>query len=272
MNSENNKQVNSNQINNTNENNDSLNNEISDKKNKTSNKDNKFKQNKKNPFLNFWKQYFYYLKKGSLHPANLVSETNKNLKKTIIYFGILNIFFISIFNAISVTILFNKINNQIGYMQLINPQLNVGFNSSIIGLFFQILIIEFIFFFIYSFIAWIFQRLFQISKFKYFDCIGYLMQKNSILVFISIFSLLISIISLSLSSSVLFIVFIFEYFITIINLGIYLYEGHCDSNHNLDVTYTIILSLILLFIISFLLFRISIFPIFMKMLEILSGS
>lgn len=211
----------------------------------------------------FWMRYWQYLRRGIVHPS--WSQEDKGL-----YFGFVSIVIISIFNAITATIVMHQLEEQIGYMRLIDPQLGLGEVTSGVGFFFKTLLLSIILYIVYALIGWILQYWVQNNhQMGYNTYLTKLMRQNSIILPLVLLMTLIAIVAASLTS-VIMVLFILEGILAIIGLSISLY--HDRHNESLDAMYVIILAIALTSFINIIIFRISMMPTIAHVLGLLLAS
>lgn len=211
----------------------------------------------------FWMRYWQYLRRGIAHPS--WSQEDKGL-----YFGFVSVVIISIFNAITATIIMHQLEEQIGYIRLIDPQLSLGGVTSGVGFFFKTLLLSIILYIVYALIGWILQYWVQNNhQMGYNTYLTRLMRQNSIILPLVLLMTLIAIVAASLTS-VIMVLFILEGILAIIGLSISLY--HDRHNESLDAMYVIILAIALTLFINIIIFRISMMPTIAHILGLLLAS
>ncbi len=211
----------------------------------------------------FWSRYWQYLRRGIIHPS--WSQEDKGL-----YFGFVSIVIISIFNAITAAILMNQLEEQIGYMRLIDPQLGLGATTSGIGFFFKTFLLSIVLYIVYALIGWILQYWVQNNhQMGYNTYLTILMRQNSIILPLTALMTLITIVASSLVS-VITVLFVLEGILAVIGLSISLY--HEQHRETLDAMYVIILAIALTMVISIIIFRVSMMPIIAHVLGLLLAS
>ncbi|MBU3851381.1 MAG: hypothetical protein H9901_01610 [Candidatus Paralactobacillus gallistercoris] len=209
----------------------------------------------------FWQRYCQYVRRGVLHPS--WSQQDKGR-----YFGFISIVIISLFNALTATLLMNQLEERLSYIRLIDPQLGIGYDSTGIGFFVKIFLLSILLYVVYSLIGWLLHYWVQGDhQTGYNSYVTLLMRQNSIILPLTALMMFLALIAASTLFGVIAALFILECVLAIVSLGISLYhERHRES---LDSMYVIILAIVLSLFIGLLILKVSMMPVIVRILELL---